>query len=91
MAPDEVVKAVGVAANRVGRFGTVLEDGAPDEFDLQRLEERLDRGVLIGKACRSAGVNTLNRLARRSASKSARRSTQLNELGQRTAVRGAER
>ncbi len=47
MAPDGVVEVVDVAADGSGRLGTALEDGAPDEFGLQRLEEGLDHRVVV--------------------------------------------
>ena len=46
MASDGIVEAVDIASDCGGRFGPALEDGAPDEFGLQRLEERLDHGVV---------------------------------------------
>lgn len=42
MAPDGIVDAIDIAADRGGRLGAALEDGAPDKFALERLEERLD-------------------------------------------------
>ena len=46
MAPNGIVEAVDLAADCGGRLGAGLEDGAPDEFALERLEERLDHGVV---------------------------------------------
>jgi hypothetical protein len=39
------VEAVDIASDFGGRFSPAPEDSAPDEFGLQRLEERLDHGV----------------------------------------------
>lgn len=47
MAPDGVVESVDVAADRGGRLGPGLEDGAPDELGLQRLEEGPDHRVIV--------------------------------------------
>ena len=46
MAPDGVVEAVDVVADRGCRLDPALEDGAPDELGLERLEEGLDHGVI---------------------------------------------
>jgi hypothetical protein len=46
MAADGIVEAVDIAPDCGGRFSSAPEDGAPDEFGLQRLEERLDHGVI---------------------------------------------
>jgi hypothetical protein len=45
MSPDGIVEAVDIASDFGGRFSPAPEDSAPDEFGLQRLEERLDHGV----------------------------------------------
>jgi len=46
MAADRVVEAVDVAADSGCGVGACFEGGAPDELGLQRLEERLDHGVV---------------------------------------------
>src|SRR5271156_3814470 len=46
MAADGIVEAVDVTADCAGGFDPALEDGAPDEFGLEGLEERLDHGVV---------------------------------------------
>ena len=46
MAPNGVVEAVDVAGDGLLGFSPGLEDGTPDEFGLQRLEEGLDNGVI---------------------------------------------
>src|SRR6202041_766126 len=46
MAADGIVEAVDVTADCDRRFDPALEDGAPDEFGLEGLEERLDHGVV---------------------------------------------
>ena len=46
MAADGIVEAVDIAPDCGGRFSSAPEDGAPDEFGLQRLEIRLDHGVI---------------------------------------------
>ena len=46
MSPDGIVEAVDIASDFGGRFSPAPEDSAPDEFGLQRLEERLDHGVV---------------------------------------------
>ena len=45
MAPDRIVEAVDITADRELSLGSCLEDGAPDEFGFQRLEERLDHRI----------------------------------------------
>src|SRR3954467_10531116 len=50
MAPAGIVEAVAVAGQSLGRLSSRLEDGAPDQFALQRLEERLDHRVVIAVA-----------------------------------------
>ncbi len=47
MAPDRVVEAVDISTDRGGRLGPGLEDGAPDEFGFQGLEEALDHGIIV--------------------------------------------
>ena len=44
MSPDGIVEGVDIASDFGGRFSPGPEDGAPDAFGLQRLEERLDHG-----------------------------------------------
>jgi len=39
MAPAGIVEAVAVAGQSLGRLSSRLEDGAPDQFALQRLED----------------------------------------------------
>ena len=46
MAADGIVEAVDVTADCACGFDPALEDGAPDEFGLEGLEERLDHGVV---------------------------------------------
>src|ERR1700690_937455 len=46
MAADGIVEAVDVTADCARGFDPALEDGAPDEFGLEGLEERLDHGVV---------------------------------------------
>src|ERR1700723_922174 len=46
MAADGIVEAVDVTADCGRGFGPALEDGAPDEFGLEGLEERLDHGFV---------------------------------------------
>src|ERR1700733_12588301 len=41
-----IVEAVDVTADCDRGFDPALEDGAPDEFGLEGLEERLDHGVV---------------------------------------------
>ncbi len=48
MAPDGVVEAVDVSADGLCGFGACFEGSAPGEFGFQRLEERLDHGVVEG-------------------------------------------
>ena len=43
---DGSVEAVDVTADCAGGFDPALEEGAPDEFGLEGLEERLDHGVV---------------------------------------------
>jgi hypothetical protein len=45
MSPDGIVEAVDIASDFGGRFSPAPEDSAPDEFGLQRLEERLDQAL----------------------------------------------
>ena len=47
VAPGRIVEAVDVAGQGVARLGPGQEHGAPDEFALQRLEERLDHGIVV--------------------------------------------
>ena len=47
MAPDGIVESVDVAPDRVLGFSPALEDGAPDQFGFQGLEEGLDNSVVI--------------------------------------------
>ena len=47
MAPDGVVEAVDIAGNGLRGLGAGVEDGSPDEFGFDRLEERLDHGVIV--------------------------------------------
>jgi transposase len=47
VAPDGIVEAVDVAADGLPGLGPGLEDGAPDQLGLQRLEEGLDHGVVV--------------------------------------------
>jgi hypothetical protein len=42
-----VVEAVDVAGQGAMRFSPGLEHGAPDQFGLEGLEERLDHGVVV--------------------------------------------
>ena len=46
MTSDGVVTAVDVTANRLLGLGSGLEDGAPDQFGFQGLEEGLDNGIV---------------------------------------------
>src|SRR5258708_13025067 len=46
MAADGIVEAVDVTADCARGFDPALEYGAPDEFGLEGLEERLDHGVV---------------------------------------------
>ena len=46
MAPHGVVEAVDIAGNGLPGLGAGVEDGAPDELGFDRLEERLDHGVI---------------------------------------------
>src|SRR5271156_1590969 len=46
MAADGIVEAVDVTADCARGFDPALEDGAPDEFGLEGLEEGLDHGVV---------------------------------------------
>src|SRR5580692_4325439 len=46
MAADGIVEAVDVTADCARGFDPALEEGAPDEFGLEGLEERLDHGVV---------------------------------------------
>src|SRR6476646_4663310 len=46
MAADGIVEAVDVTVDCACGFDPALEDGAPDEFGLEGLEERLDHGVV---------------------------------------------
>src|ERR1700722_6987884 len=46
MAADGIVEAVDITADCDRGFDPALEDGAPDEFGLEGLEERLDHGVV---------------------------------------------
>lgn len=46
VALDGIVEAVDVAADGLPGLGLGLEDGAPDQLGLQRLEEGLDHGVV---------------------------------------------
>src|SRR6516225_2712460 len=46
MAADRIVEAVDVTADCDRGFDPALEDGAPDEFGLEGLEECLDHGVV---------------------------------------------
>ena len=45
MAADGIVEAVDVTADCDRRFDPALEDGVPDEFGLEGLEERLDHAL----------------------------------------------
>ena len=47
MAPNGVVEAVDVAGNVACRVGAGEEGGSPDQLGFQRLEERLDHGVVV--------------------------------------------
>lgn len=47
MAPDGVVEAVHIASNSCRGLGAGVEDGAPDQFGFDRLEECLDHGVIV--------------------------------------------
>src|SRR4051794_5045237 len=47
MAPDGIVEPIDVAANSSVRLLAGVEDGPPDEFGFQGLEERLHHGVVI--------------------------------------------
>ena len=47
MASDGIVGAVGIAGNGLRSFGTSIEDGTPDEFGFDRLEERLVHGIIV--------------------------------------------
>ena len=46
VAPHGVVEAVDIAGNGLPGLGAGVEDGAPDELGFDRLEERLDHGVI---------------------------------------------
>ena len=46
MAPDGVVDAVDIAGNGLRGLVTGIEDGAPHELGFDRLEERLDHGIV---------------------------------------------
>jgi hypothetical protein len=46
MAADGIVEAVDVTADCARGLDPALEDGAPDEFGFEGLEERLDHGVV---------------------------------------------
>jgi hypothetical protein len=45
MTPDGVVKAIDVTPKCVLGLGSGLENGAPDQFGFQGLEEGLDNGI----------------------------------------------
>lgn len=47
MSPDGIVETVDVSGNGLGGFGSCIEDGAPDEFGFQGLEEGLDHGIIV--------------------------------------------
>src|SRR5918993_3150297 len=47
VAPERIVEAVDVTGQGVVRLGPCLEHGAPHELALQRLEERLDHGIVV--------------------------------------------
>jgi hypothetical protein len=51
MAPDGVVEAIDVTADRLLGFGSRLEDGAPDQFGFQGLQEALDVGIIKAISC----------------------------------------
>ena len=46
MTPDGVVETINVTADRLLGLGSGLENGAPDQFGFQGLEERLDYGIV---------------------------------------------
>src|ERR1700719_3397895 len=46
MAADGIVEAVDVTADCARGFDPALEEGAPDDFGLEGLEERLDHGFV---------------------------------------------
>src|SRR6478609_5268773 len=47
MAADGIIEGVDVSADGGCRVGPALEDGAPDEFALQRFEEGFDHRVIV--------------------------------------------
>src|SRR3954465_11450343 len=47
MTPDGIIEAIDVTGDGLLGLGAGLEGGAPDEFGLQRLEERLDHRVVV--------------------------------------------
>ena len=47
MSPDGIVEPVDVAGNGTLGFVAGVEDGPPDKLGFQRLEERLDDGVVV--------------------------------------------
>ena len=58
MAADGIVEAVDVTADCDRSFDPALEEGAPDEFGLEGLEERLDHGVVEAVSLARARQNT---------------------------------
>ena len=47
VAPDGIVEAIDIASNGLRSLVTGIKDGAPEELGLDRLEERLDHGIVV--------------------------------------------